>query len=174
VEAAPHRRGGRPKLSLDVARRARPAQQHVVVGLVVQSDSGRGGLPGLHHGRKLLILDAGQLDRILGLLPGVGDHRQDRLPHEPHPLPGQEWERHGRHLGSLAGGYRHGPGQVHQVVGDDDVDDAGVSRSRYVDREHARVRQRAAQHRQVGHSVQVKVVDERPLAPEQGRVLAPA
>ena len=121
--------------------------------------------PGVDERRQRLVLDRDQLERVARRVTVPGDHECDLLALEPH-LVGRE---HGLHVPRQ----RRHPGQaaLGQVRAGEHCLDLRVGQSRGgIDRDNARVRQRAAQDRAVQHPRQADVVDKRALAPHEPRV----
>jgi hypothetical protein len=145
--------------------------EDVVVGLVllVVADDRRIGverLASVDDGRQLLVLDVDQLERIARGVAVVGHDERDLLALEAHLVRGQ----HG--LGVV--GHRGHPGQVQrlEVLAGDHRAHLGMGeRGGGVDRDDARVRERAAQHRAVQHPGQDDVVHVGALAADEARVL---
>ena len=149
-----------------------------VVGLaLVVADDGRIGIERLlrvHDRRQRLVVDLDQLQRVLGDVAVLGDDEGDLLALEADLVGGQ-------HSLRVVGQRRH-PGEVVTEQGRtrdalehlarDDRDDAGQRLGRRrVDRQDARMRERAAQDRAVQHAGQVDVIDVVALAPDEALVL---
>ena len=150
-----------------------PAVAGVVVlaFLVVADDRrvrGRGLLGVDDHGQRL-VLDDDRLAPVLGDVRVVGDDDAHLLALEAHLVGGE----HG--LGVV--GERGHPGQValgHHLAGEHQPDARDLPGLRGVDRDDARVRQRAAQDLHVQHAGQVDVVDVVAATAHEPGVLDPA
>jgi hypothetical protein len=168
-----HRRGAERRLH--VAHALAPLRDHVAADLLVE-DGGAGGQRGLdvHHRGQRLVLDADQIERVVGAVDVVGDHRRHRLPNEAHAAGRERTDLAGHRQRGVGGVDRHRPADRAEVGRHEDAHHAGrAPRGRHVDRSDARVRVRRAQHRGVQAPRHGQIVDERSRPGDQPRILPP-
>ena len=144
------------------------AREVVALARLVVADQRRVGverLAGVDDRRQRLVLDVDQLERVVRRVLVGRDHERDLLALEADLV--------AREHGLRVVGDRRHPGEPErlEVLGGDDSGDVGVrERPRGVDRDDARVRVRAAQHRAVDHPRQPDVVEVGALAADEARV----
>jgi hypothetical protein len=156
-----------------VADGTAPAQHHVVGGLLVEHDVAgeRIGRPGGDGER--VVVDVDEFGRVLCRGPRVGHDGRDGLPHEPHPVVGQQRRRDRHHLGVVDRVHRHRCVPT-QIRGREHRQDAGRPRSsRRVDADDRRVCERAADQHHVRHRGQRHVTDEPTATADQPQILPP-
>jgi hypothetical protein len=116
--------------------------------------------------RERVVLDIDELERVARRVAVVGDDERDLLALKAHFV--------GRQDGLGVVGQRRHPREVQALevlAGDDRAHLRMGECGRRVDRDDARVRERAAQHGAVEHAGQVDVVDVVALAADEARVL---
>ena len=163
------RLGERPVGRGLVARLPGRAREVVALPRLVVADQRRVGIQRLariHDRRQRLVLDVDQLERVVrGVLVGR-DHERDLLALEADLVAGEHGLR-------VVGDRRH-PGEAERLEilrGDDGGDVRVCERPRRVDRDDARVRERASQQRSVHHARELDVVEVGALAADEARVL---
>ena len=145
------------------------AGEVVALARLVVADQRRVGverLAGVHDRGQRLVLDVDQRERVVRRVLVRRDHERDLLALEAHLVACE-------HRLRVVGDRRH-PGEPErlEVLGGDDGRDVRVGeRPRGVDRDDARVRERAPQHGAVHHSRQADVVEVRALAADEPRIL---
>jgi hypothetical protein len=137
-----------------------PVEDVVALVLAVVADDGRAGLQRaarVHDRLERLVLDIDQLERVARGVVVVGNDERDLLALEAHFV-GRE---HGLAVGRHRGHPRHAA-RLEVAAGDDGVDLRERERGGGVDRDDARVGERAAQDRAVQRARAADVVEEAP------------
>jgi hypothetical protein len=175
AELLPHHTLCPGELPVGVASLAFPPEEDVVRHGVVQPHLSRQGGFGVCHRGQELVVHLHQARRILRSRPGLRHHRGHRLPHVPHPVPGQDGVGDGLHVRPLDARESVGSQPALQVPGGEDPHHSGHGpRGLYPDFPDAGVGVRAPYHHQVQHPGQVQVVHVPRLTAEETPVfLAP-
>ena len=170
-----HRR--RVEGGFDVAARHSPVKRDVAGDLRMKLwRPGRRGLLGIDHRGQRLVVDVDELEGVVRLILGFGDHDGDGVADEPDKIRGQRAERCGLQIGirdqPRAGNrFQHARRVGARVHGDDA---GGLLRAARVDAAETRMAVRAPQDGCVCHPGQDEVCGVTRRSGQEPGILAPA